>query len=263
MLTSYLQFHLVLTIPPLLLLACLVWPEKKSRMALSALLFICVAAFVWTAPWDNLLIMMGIWSYPENTVLGRIGYVPIEEYLFFIIQSCFTGLIYFAARGRMSFSQPAEHPQPKTPLAAALPSIWLAVLIGSVACLAFTQTLYLGLILVWAAPILLLQSLYGAREIERNRRPLFLIWLCPTLYLCLADAWAIHSGIWTINPATSTGLMIGPLPIEEAIFFALTNLMVIQGVLCFEHAWETRFERIRALFRPANQPASAANLRSL
>ena len=55
-----------------------------------------------------------------------------------------------------------------------------------------------------------------------------------TLYLCFADAYAISEGIWTITPETRSGLEIGNLPFEEALFFALTNLFVLQGLFLWE-----------------------------
>jgi hypothetical protein len=46
------------------------------------------------------------------------------------------------------------------------------------------------------------------------------------------DSIAIHSGTWTINPAQTTGIMLpGGVPIEEGIFFLLTNMLIVQGVL--------------------------------
>ena len=61
-----------------------------------------------------------------------------------------------------------------------------------------------------------------------------------TLYLCLADAFAISDGIWTITSTTRSGIEImGILPIEEALFFALTNLFVLQG-LCLWETWRNK-----------------------
>ena len=50
---------------------------------------------------------------------------------------------------------------------------------------------------------------------------------------CLCDL----RGIWTITPETRSGLEIGNLPFEEALFFALTNLFVLQG-LCLWETWK-------------------------
>lgn len=57
----------------------------------------------------------------------------------------------------------------------------------------------------------------------------------PSLYLCVADAIAIKNEVWVISEATSTGVMIGVLPVEEAVFFFVTNLLVVQGTLLAAH----------------------------
>ena len=81
-------------------------------------------------------------------------------------------------------------------------------------------------------------------------------WFLLTLYLCLADSYAISEGIWTLEPATRTGWELGNLPIEEALFFALTNLFVFQGLSLWQswkgsNAWNgssgTRFPLVHPL----------------
>ena len=55
----------------------------------------------------------------------------------------------------------------------------------------------------------------------------------PSLYLWLWDAFAIGDGIWSISAEFTVGVTVGGLPIEEAVFFLLTNVLVVQGVLLF------------------------------
>ncbi len=95
---------------------------------------------------------------------------------------------------------------------------------------------YAGLILVWACPPLALQWSLGFKALIRTFKLWFLPWVLLTIYLCLADAFAISKGIWSLNLETRSGWDLGNLPIEEAMFFTLTNLFVIQG-LCLWHAW--------------------------
>lgn len=52
-----------------------------------------------------------------------------------------------------------------------------------------------------------------------------------TLYLAFADSLAIGDGTWAIDPAQSLGIFIGSaLPIEEFIFFLLTNTLLVFGI---------------------------------
>ncbi|MDZ7746560.1 MAG: lycopene cyclase domain-containing protein [Halobacteriales archaeon] len=59
----------------------------------------------------------------------------------------------------------------------------------------------------------------------------------PTVYLCAADMVAITLGIWELSPTYTTGLTVGGLPIEEMLFFLLTNLFVVQGLILW--LWAT------------------------
>ena len=68
-----------------------------------------------------------------------------------------------------------------------------------------------------------------------------------TLYLSAADALAINGGIWTINPDKSVDLLLGGiLPVEELLFFLLTNTLVTFGItLVMAQASHQRFGQIR------------------
>lgn len=93
---------------------------------------------------------------------------------------------------------------------------------------------YLILEVGWALPILALQWVVGLPELWHARRAWILATLIPTIYLSAADRLALGNGIWTIHADRSTGILLGGLPIEEALFFLLTNLMVVQALILFQ-----------------------------
>ena len=95
----------------------------------------------------------------------------------------------------------------------------------------FGHTTYLALELAWAAPVLAIQWLAGAGALWRRRAALGAAVLAATAYLSAADAFAISDGIWTLSPARTLAFRIGPLPLEEALFFLLTNLMIVQTLV--------------------------------
>jgi putative membrane protein len=70
-----------------------------------------------------------------------------------------------------------------------------------------------------------------------NKRRVLEIWrrlLAPVLglaaWLSLADALAIRAGLWRFGPGTNSGLAIGPVPVEEIVFFVIANALVAQGL---------------------------------
>jgi len=112
---------------------------------------------------------------------------------------------------------------------------------------------YLALLLGWALPVVALHWLVGARVLRRNARLLVVAVLVPAIYLSLADAVAIGSGVWQISAELTLGLRLGSLILEEAIFFLLTCVMVAQSVVLFLSA-EARANGLRLLRRLLRRP---------
>lgn len=229
---SYLAFHLVFILPPILLLTLVQQPLANigGRRAGLALLLITLLALVYTTPWDNYLIWRGIWGYGTNRVVGTIGYVPIEEYLFFLLQSILTGLWLYWLLARKS--EPIQ-PEYSLLVKVFMPILGIALSLAGALMLQWNTTLYLGLILVWSAPVLTLQWIIGATKLWEMKLTWLVGTLVPTLYLWISDRIAIANGIWQISDEYTTGLQLFGLPIEEATFFLVTNLLVVQGLLLF------------------------------
>lgn len=189
-----------------------------------------VLAFIYTTPWDNYLVKTQVWSYPPDRVLGRIGYVPLEEYSFFIFQTYLTGLwCYFVIQKWKISSVPDENLTFKWAGAIILLGLWL---------FGFSQIgrahfEYLSLILVWAIPVILLQWTVGANYFRNNFLSFIMTLIPVTFYLIVCDGLAIHWGIWHISPEQTLGWNIFGLPIEECIFFLVTNVMVAMGLIFF------------------------------
>ncbi len=237
---TYWDFHLVFILPIIGLLGLLAWRANAvTRQDLVWLAGMSVIALVYTTPWDNYLVAQGVWSYSPDRVQATIGWVPIEEYFFFLVQPLLTGLWLFLVLSRR-------------PPSTDLPPPWLPrVIVAGVALLAlvgvgllFTDKgFYLGLILAWMAPVLALQLFVGRSMLWTHRHTLLWAVSVPTLYLWVCDRLAIGLGIWHISDRFTTGLALGGLPVEEAVFFLITNLMVVQGLLLFRSAARKTVER--------------------
>jgi lycopene cyclase domain-containing protein len=235
---TYLQFHFVFTLPALFILK-LVGPRVHARDAAKAvfsLVVIAVIAFVYTTPWDNYLVSTGVWGYGPGRVLATVGHVPVEEYMFFVIQPLLTGLLLFRllwSRSESAFVRSEGAPSPRARWIGTAGFV-AASLVGA-ALLAPEPTRYLALILVWACPVLAVQWAYGGHHLWRLRRVVAVAVAAPTLYLWVADRIALALGIWHISDRFTTGLALFGLPIEEALFFLVTNMLVVQGLVLALH----------------------------
>jgi lycopene cyclase domain-containing protein len=228
---TYLQFHLIFILPPLLLLF-LTSRRLLGQIgprAVPALVGVVLLALVYTTPWDSELIRRGVWGYGPDRVVGTIGFIPVEEYLFFILQPLLTGLWFYRVIGPRDGDAPSAAAAVRwgpAVLYAAL-ALWGWVLLRS------EEGTYLGMILAWAAPVLAAQWAVAGGRIGAAQRTFALAVGIPTLYLWMADAIAIRLGIWRISETQTLGIKFGPLPVEEAAFFLATNLLVVQGLTLF------------------------------
>lgn len=196
-----------------------------------ALGLIAVIAFAYTTPWDNYLVYSGVWSYGEDRVLGALFYVPYEEYLFFLTQPVMTGLWM-----RWLLSRDLDAGRPSATRVP--PMLWVIPVALSAAGAAllvsgFEKGTYLGLILAWAFPVVGGLALFSGRAVVSRRRTVLWAIAAPTVYLWVADRLAIGNGIWSIDEATSLGFNPLGLPIEEAVFFLVTNILVVFGLVTF------------------------------
>lgn len=254
---TYLQYHLTFILPPLLLLIALTWWQTRSGQAVAGefrpekkwawmtFLLYPLIPMIYTTPWDNYLVFKQVWNYPPQRVLGRLLYVPYEEYAFFILQTLITGLwLYFLLR---RFGPPRISAAPLLTRWGAA-GLWLGVAFAGAVMLRFEPTFYLGLILAWAAPVLAGLSAFGGDLVLGRPRLFWLATVPPTLYLWATDLFAIHNGIWSISPRYTLGWNLGGvLPVEEMSFFLITNLLIVTGLMAFLHP--VALERVNVLKR--------------
>lgn len=232
---TYLTFLLIFLVPPILILA-VTQPRPLAGVGgwrgRWSIVLVCVIALIYTTPWDNYLVYREVWWYGPERVLATIGYVPVEEYLFFLLQPILTGLVLYQLLARRPV--PAATASTRLPQAVGT-GVYLALaLLGVLLLLAEDEAgLYMGLILAWACPPLAGLWYYGAPVLWRYRRTFAWAVGVPTLYLWIADRTAIDLGIWDISNRYSFDIDPLGLPIEEATFFLVTNLLVVQGLFLF------------------------------
>lgn len=237
---TYLNFLILFVILPSLLLGVLL-RRHLNRRWWQCVGVLSVVALVWTTPWDNYLVANKVWWYDKDLVLNLIiGYVPIEEYAFFVLQTIMTSLWMAGVW--------VVVPAPERSHRAWSPSLAL-ILIGSLTVPLLAMLLsgerqynYLILEIGWLALLpLSVQWLYGLDIILHHWRAWLISVLLPTAWLTSMDSIAIGTGTWSISEEQTIGLKLGGLvPIEEAIFFLITNLLIVQGMILFymPESWE-------------------------
>lgn len=191
-----------------------------------------LVALIYTTPWDNYLVATRVWWYDPQLVTGIvIGWVPIEEYTFFLLQPVLSGLWLLTLMRYIPSSKKPVSNNVRCRLIPMLIVVPLWIVSAIILLSGWKPGTYLGLELIWALPPIMLQLLFGADILWRNRRAVIAAGLSASLYLSYADYLAIGSGTWTIDPAQSLQIYLaGVLPIEEMIFFTLTNILVIFGI---------------------------------
>ncbi len=226
---GFLLLFLVLPIVALLLFAAL--QRRPSTPAVWVAIAVqVVLAVLYTSPWDNYLVAHGVWYYNPVRVSGiLLGFVPVEEYVFFVLQAILVGLVWQALSPRSGFVR-AFVPSGRTRLwsCAVVGLLWLGALLLLFG--GWKPGTYLSLISAWALPPILIQLAFGADILWHKRELLLGLIVLPGLYLSAADSLAIRSGIWTIDPAQSMGVFIGSLPLEEGLFFFVTVVLLSFGM---------------------------------
>ncbi|MEM9775012.1 MAG: lycopene cyclase domain-containing protein [Chloroflexota bacterium] len=209
-------------------------PSFRTWSSVNVVLGLVVVAVVWTTPWDNYLVANAVWWYDPNLVTGYvIGYVPIEEYTFFVLQTILTGMItVFLIRMWPSYFVPAQF---RSNTRVQWISSAIVVIAWSVSTVflvsGYLPSTYMTLIMSWALIPILIQFIFGADILWHYRRILFWGIVPITLFLAWADHIAIGSGTWTISKEMTLGIYVGPiLPLEEFTFFLVTNVLVVFGV---------------------------------
>ena len=180
---NHIHSHLQYTIPPAVALTFCYHPLSTSLGVYKILFLIAVGAqavqesalayraqiaVISTTPWDSYLIHTRIWTYPPNAIIGPTLFrIPAEEVFFFVIQTYNTSLLY------LLLSKPIFHPiylQGQKLLNdgrriglrrwIGISAIIACIFIGIGMIKNGGRGLYMGLILVWAGPFVLLLWYY-------------------------------------------------------------------------------------------------------
>jgi lycopene cyclase domain-containing protein len=247
---TYFDFLFRFVILPILFFLVIAWWDEKrgkkingfrnGRAVWIAIGIHVLLAVTYTTPWDNYLVATGVWYYNPELVTGFvIGYVPIEEYTFFVVETILAGLWWWFLARRLIPPLPAgeglgvrEKFTPNHRL------VYLSTCLLVFVWMIFTYLFffgaekwtYLSITLFWALPAILPQLLFGADILWHYRKLVFWAIMVPGTYLSLMDIVALSETTWSISPSQTTGvLFFGILPLEEVVFFFITNILIAFG----------------------------------
>jgi lycopene cyclase domain-containing protein len=160
-----------------------------------------------------------------------LGYVPLEEYCFFVLQTLLTGFwtLMLQRHLKTQKQQVGESSSLRLWSTLGVFLIWVIAVITWIG--EWEPGTYLALILGWGLIPVLVQLAFGADILWVQRRLIVLAVVPTTLYLWLMDWVAMGHGVWRLDPLQTTGLALAGLPLEEMLFFLLTNLIVACGVV--------------------------------
>lgn len=230
-----------LVLPIFVFLAITWWDNKNNkstpgfqngRAVWIGILVHIILAVVYTTPWDNYLVATGVWYYNPDLVTGIvIGYVPIEEYTFFVLETILAGLWWWFLARRVA--KPSQQFQASKTLRI-ISTIVLTIIWAIFTALFFSDNqsiTYLSITLFWALPAIFPQLLYGADILWHHRKFVLLGILIPGTYLSLMDIVALTDTTWSIAKDQTTGILFfGILPLEEVVFFFITNILITFGM---------------------------------
>lgn len=266
---TYARFHLIFTIPALIIAGIAASARGGfTYIRLATLTILLAVVYAAATPWDAYLVRNGVWGYSSKPVLGTFLDVPYEEYFFFGIQTLITSLVYFAITTPTRIESIQEDEVAKFSkeksgfrMGKGLSNkIGLAAIVGIMGALLNTSNpsyFYLKTIVVYYLAFISIQVILGMRQILMSKAlgRLALATAIPTLFYWITDAIAINAGTWSITERTSTGLkLFNTLPIEEAIFFAITNMVIVQGLYLVELNYDLLFGHLNTKIKLAANP---------
>ena len=251
---TYLQFHLVFSLPVLGLLWYLAprYDAVRQRRATAGIAILVAIAYLYTTPWISYMIRQGAWWYADGAVLVRALSIPLGEYLFFTIQTVVTAFALHQIGFDPTFRDGDFDRRPRVAgvvagVAMVGGGLWLVTLGPSF--------LYLGGLIAWVGPVVALQWAVGGGYLVRTPRTWLAATLLPAAYFWVADRIAIGMGTWQLSTEYTTGVAVLGLPIEEMLFFAAAGVMTVNGLVLFE--WVLDWNDRRGAVAEAAAPEEA------
>jgi len=222
---TYIEFLFIFTVIPIVILV-LVLRKYLDAVYIKWLIIVSIVAFAATSGWDNYAVYSGIWHFPEDKTLGiKLFYVPVEEYLFFFLQTFTTGLV------QLFFIKKNIEIKIKKSTFLLIPLLFFQT--NEILRLPFENLNYLFHLFSWGGFFILIQIIAGRKKIPKYISAIIIPSIVMTIYFSVADSISIGQGIWDFDPLQTTGIRIFNIPLEEILFFLVTNILITEAMILF------------------------------
>jgi lycopene beta-cyclase len=196
---------------------------------------VVMIVMAFTSPWDNWAVKKGIWDFPPKRIWFRIGYLPIEEYIFFVWQ---TLNVILSVRWFM-LTFPSWRTGILTPVGPVQGGLLLIIIIIWVSKglrmdwrPVSERNWYAWHLLFWFVPVIFLQWAIAGLLFWHYAPVLLGATLWWGTYYTLADWVAVRQKVWYFDRRKINSWRLAKvLPWEEIAFFYLTSLLVAQSYL--------------------------------
>lgn len=235
---TYRGFHYRITLP-LLAVCAAFWAYAGADSAgLLSMGALCLIVVIFTYPWDSWAVRRGVWDFPDDRLIRRIGVLPVEEIAFFVLQTLQVACLTLALLRCEVFSSNDAPAQINSGNLIVTGSTLLAAALVHVlsrnARAQRPQLTYAWHLGVWFIPLIASQWMFAFDILASCSGAIAVSTMAIGTLLSLADVWAVKHGIWFFDERQILGLKIrGILPLEEVAFFYLTSLLVAQSIVLF------------------------------
>ncbi|XP_026807314.1 bifunctional lycopene cyclase/phytoene synthase-like [Rhopalosiphum maidis] len=236
---TYMDIHLKYTLSVIGVLALITRPFL-CRMETTKIAFISTVALLYTTLCYNYTILNGARTYSPEKVSGVIGNIPVDEYISVVLQVVLVSLwAYLCVRWKhqcLNFNHDKQSYQTIRWMPILLLNVTTAI--GYGLAVPGQQTFYLGSIMCWASPVIMVMWYGAGNYFVKNLIPSSFAIAIPTLYLLLVNRIALKEDVWHLNKTTSLNVSVANgLPLEEALFTFITTAMIVLAGNCYDKAY--------------------------
>ena len=201
-----------------------VWTFPPTKV-LKVVTLLSVVSTLFTAPWSAYMISTGAKSFGADRHMSEMipfgGRVPIEEYLFFVLQTFIVCGLFMDMLPEGAEIKPLPRTWSRIPLLLA------SVPLCGITAYICTTHFHLGAVLLFGLPATLFQLAYRMETLWEYRWSIAKCVGVCTVYLSVVNHWAMARGTWFVED--TAGDAYPGLPVEEVLAPGVNSFLCCVG----------------------------------